>query len=255
MDGRPLSAYGFCVTLGYVCGALWLYLRRKDVEGTEGEFWALAYTILFSALLGARLGSFLFNGPGGGWVFWPGFAAAMLGGWIFQQVYNRLYRPRRYLPVADLFAAALALGHALGRVGCFFEGCCHGSPTSMPWGIRFTDPGSSVAEGLLGVPLHPAQLYEASGEIAIFWLLSRKALPAVRGGRLSCGTPFFGYILLYSLLRFAVEFFRGDDRGSFLLPWLSPSQWLSLAGIAVAAAVLLRRGISPRGPESNSLYL
>ena len=103
--------------------------------------------------------------------------------------------------------------------------------------------------------MHPTQLYEAFGEAAIFALLACHVLPNIRAKRYAFGTAFYGYILLYSVLRFFVEFFRGDDRGVFFLPGLSPSQWFSLAGAVAAAALLFRQGIVERNPRSRSLYL
>lgn len=267
-DGGPVHCYGVLVAAGYLAGILWLWSRRREVDGGDAEFWALVYTIFFCAILGAKLGYLLldwkqFRGdPAGalrdwrsGWVFWTGFAATMAGGWVFQRVYNRTHRPRRYLPVADYFGPALALGHTLGRLGCFLEGCCHGRPTALPWGVRFTDPSAGLDEAFRGVALHPTQLYEAFGEAAIFAFMLAKVLPGIRKGRYAYGTAFFGYILLYSVLRFVVEFFRGDDRGTFFLPWLSPSQWFSLAGLLLAAYALRRNGILEKDPEGRSLYL
>ncbi|MBI5244788.1 MAG: prolipoprotein diacylglyceryl transferase [Elusimicrobia bacterium] len=266
LHGFFVPSYGFFVALGYLAGTLWIYFHLDDIEGREGEFWALAYAIFFSAVLGGKAGYYLLEwkafraDPWGmladwrtGWVFWTGFAATMLSGWVFQQAYNRLRRPRRYLPVADLFAISLSLGHIFGRVGCFLEGCCHGRPTTMPWGVPLKS--LSVREGLIGVPLHPTQLYEAFGEAAIFAFLAWRVLPGIRAKRYSYGTAFFGYIFLYSVLRFVVEFFRGDDRGAFFLPGLSPSQWFSVFGAALAAALLWRQGILERSPETRSLYL
>ena len=266
LAGFAVPSYGVLVSLGYLAGALWLYLHRKDVEGTEGEFWALVYTIFFAAVLGAKAGYILLewrdfrNDPWrmlaawrDGWVYWTGFAATIPAGWAFQRAYNRRRRPRRYLPVADMFVVALSLGHVFGRLGCFLEGCCYGRPTAVPWGVSL--PALADQGGFAEVPLHPTQLYEAFGEAAIFAFLAFHVLAKIRAGRYAYGTAFYGYILLYSALRFLVEFFRGDDRGVFFLPGLSPSQWFSLMGAAAAAALLWRQGIVERHPRTRSLYL
>ena len=116
----------------------------------------------------------------------------------------------------DLFAPALALGHAFGRLGCFASGCCFGKATAGSWGAAF--PRGSVAfdtlatQGTMGPgwqvtpPLHPTQLYEAFGELLIFTALL-VLRPRVRRRP---GTLLVTYLGLYALLRFVVEMFRGD---------------------------------------------
>jgi phosphatidylglycerol:prolipoprotein diacylglycerol transferase len=95
--------------------------------------------------------------------------------------------------------------HIFGRLGCFLAGCCHGRPTTWPWGIAFTDPRSQVFAGWLGVPLHPTQLIEAAGDAVIAFFLYK--LFRREGGSGRVAAAFFG---LYGLLRFSVEFLRGD---------------------------------------------
>jgi phosphatidylglycerol:prolipoprotein diacylglycerol transferase len=266
--GAAIPLYGLVVTFGYAAGSWWCFKNLKHIHGTPGEFWALVYTLIFSALLGARLGYYavewqtLLREPAevffnwrSGWVFLPGFLTALLAGRVFQLVYNRLYRPRRYLQVADYFVPALALGHAIGRVACFFQGCCYGTPTSLPWAVRFTHLASNVEDRFLGVPLHPVQLLEAAGVFAIFLFLVYHVLPEIRRKRYVYGTSFFGYLGLYSLLRFLLEFLRGDDRGHFISGFLSPSQWLSLMVLVVVAYGLQRNGLIERPGKGRSIYL
>ncbi|TPW16974.1 MAG: phosphatidylglycerol:prolipoprotein diacylglycerol transferase [Elusimicrobia bacterium] len=213
--GTPVASYGVLVSLGYLAGALWLMTQRERMRMSVEAFWMLCYCILFGAVAGAKLGYLL--------VEWRAFRAEPLEfladwktGWVYQRVYNRLYRPgKEYLPVADYFGAALALGHA-------------------------QDVGCSVLPALRGVPLHPVQLYEAAGSAAIFLALCFQVLPRIRKGALPAGTSFFGYIGAYAALRFVMEAFRGDDRGALLSAALSPSQWFSLAGLAVAVFALRR---------------
>lgn len=264
----PVASYGVLVGLGYIVGAVWLMTQVENAEGTTGEYWALAYTLFFAAIVGAKLGFWLvewrlfLDDPWlmirywhWGWVFWGGFGLSIFAGWVFQKAYNRLYKPRRYLPVADYFGAALPMGHWIGRLGCFAKGCCHGAPTAAPWGVSFNNGLAEIPGPLLGVPLHPTQLYEAAAELFICFLLVLHVLPNIRRGRYTYGTAFLGYIVYYSAVRFVVEFFRGDDRGTFLWPVLSPSQWFSLAGLLVAGTMLYRQGIIERHPKTRSIYL
>jgi phosphatidylglycerol:prolipoprotein diacylglycerol transferase len=130
-----------------------------------------------------------------------------------------------FLKTADLCAPALALGHVFGRLGCFFAGCCHGRPTDSIFGVVFSDPRCEVNPALLGLKIHPAQLYEAAGNLLIFLILNFMLSKEQKSGR--DGAVILTYAALYSALRFSVEFFRGDDRGGFIIG-LSPAQVVSL---------------------------
>src|SRR4030095_12183063 len=109
-----------------------------------------------------------------------------------------------------------------GRFGCFFAGCCYGRPTTVPWAVTFTDPFAAANVGTpLNQPLHPTQVYEAGAELLILVLL----LATERKGRTFPGRTFWGYMFLYALSRFIIEFYRGDERGLvmglFTAPFLS----------------------------------
>lgn len=266
-----VEAYGFFIVLGSALGVAWLMTWRESLklpEDSWSDFWKLVYVLFLGGLIGGKLGFFLVewefirDTPGAawawqtGWVYWFGAAGTMLAGKIYQEYMNRsvLPRPRAYLPIADYCSAAGALGHAVGRVGCFFNGCCHGAPTDGPWGVTFTSQLADMDPALLGVALHPTQLYEAAGELLLAVLIIRAVLPAVRARRLRQGTGFFLYTGGYSLLRFAVEFLRGDDRGS-LIPGLSPSQWVSLAAFLLSVWAVRRRGLAVTDPAAEGPYL
>ena len=269
IGGETYSWYAIFMIAGYVAGILWLRAQVKNLETTPRIFWSLIVSVVGPALLGGKLGIFvvewreyaadpstIWQNLGSGWVFWTGLLAGMGAGLVYQRWYNATHKPRLYLPVADYCIAALAIGHVLGRIGCFLEGCCHGAPTSLPWGIAFTSPASSVDEKLLGVALHPTQLYEAGFEAVAAILLIGWLLPAIRAGKYRYGTAFIGYVAYYSTMRFFVEFLRADDRGTLLgLPaLLSPSQWISLVTGAVAVAAFRWRGIRETNPKKRTIY-
>jgi phosphatidylglycerol:prolipoprotein diacylglycerol transferase len=167
------------------------------------------------------------------------------GGLILAVVVALWYIRRVGLPLwttCDVFAPGIALGHVVGRFGCFFAGCCYGKPTMRPWGITFTDPFAASNVGTpLGVPLHPTQLYEAGAELLILVVL----LVTERKGRPFPGRTFWLYMLLYAVSRFVIEFFRGDERGTVFM--FSTSQFISLllAPLAVAMLVYLSRAKTP----------
>lgn len=265
---KAIGTYGVLVALGYLSGCFYLWLNRERMGMSFWQFWILMYCIVGGAVLGAKAGFFLvewrmfLDDPWwmikdwrSGWVFWSGFIGTLVAAKVYQEVFNAFWTPRkRYLPPGDYFGAGLPLGHALGRVGCFAQGCCHGSPTTLPWGVSYLNPASSVKPALLGLPLHPVQLYEAAGELAIAFIMAAWVLPRTHEGRYRYGTAFFGYIAAYSVLRFFVEFARGDGRGFFLSSALSPSQWWSLAGLAAALAMLRRNGIRETDPNRSLFF-
>jgi phosphatidylglycerol:prolipoprotein diacylglycerol transferase len=146
------------------------------------------------------------------------------------------------LPLLDTYAFAVPLGHAIGRVGCFMAGCCYGKPTSLPWGVTFTNEAAERLVGTpLDVPLHPTQLYEATVEflnfLVLIWLGRRQTF---RGQIL--GT----YFVLYGFERGAIEFLRGDPGRTMLFHnSVSLMQLVSVALICTGT-FLWWRGLSNR---------
>jgi phosphatidylglycerol:prolipoprotein diacylglycerol transferase len=173
------------------------------------------------------------------------------GGLILAVIVALWYIRRAGLPLwttCDVFAPGIALGHVVGRFGCFFAGCCYGKPTTLPWGIVFTDPFAAANVGTpLGVHLHPTQLYEAGAEglILIGLLLTEKK------GKSYPGRTFWLYILLYAVSRFIIEYFRGDERGTVGI--FSTSQFISLvlAPLAIGMLVYLARAKAPAPKASR----
>jgi phosphatidylglycerol:prolipoprotein diacylglycerol transferase len=172
-------------------------------------------------------------------------AGIFYGGFILALVFAFFYMRAQHLPTlatSDIFAPGLAIGHGIGRLGCFAAGCCWGKPTHLPWAVTFrnTDATTGVP---LGVPLHPTQLYEAFAEgIICLVLLSRLRRPHSDGQIIGL------YGLLYGLVRFAVEFLRDHDA---LNPFGGPftlEQWISLAVAAVGAWLVMRHVRMVPGP-------
>jgi phosphatidylglycerol---prolipoprotein diacylglyceryl transferase len=243
-----LHTYGVLVAAAFLAG-LWMasrLARRKNlnVESVTnlGIYCALA------AIAGAKLMMFIVDfgyyreRPGeifsmgtlqAGGVFYGGLLAALAISWWYMR---RTRLPA--LETTDVFAPAIALGHGIGRLGCFAAGCCWGIECRRPWAITFTNP---VANELVGVPLnrplHPTQLYEAFAEFCIFGILYwRFGRPHRKGAIISL------YLMLYSSARFVIEFFRHHEQGNLWGTPLNTSQWISIALFAVAGAFFLRRG-------------
>ncbi|MDD5628684.1 MAG: prolipoprotein diacylglyceryl transferase [Elusimicrobia bacterium] len=225
---------------------LYLWSRRKDLNLSEEDFWGLifalmlgvfvgsvgVYAVLYGRGLAANLGRILGGRvPGGSFfgVFWGAAAAAFL--------YCR-WRRLACAPVADALGAAAVLGLVPMRFGCLLNGCCYGRPTAADWGIVFADRASGVPRALLGVPLHPAQLYEAAGAGLIFALLQWGVMPRIRKGMLRPGSAFLLSVVLYALLRFAEDFLRASDPGRVTCAGLSTAQLWALLSFCAAGGFL-----------------
>jgi phosphatidylglycerol:prolipoprotein diacylglycerol transferase len=163
-------------------------------------------------------------------------AGIFYGGLIAALAMAYFYMKRNLLPVlktADLFAPGLALGHGIGRLGCFAAGCCWGKPTHLPWAVTFTSPDAQAVGVPLGIPLHPTQLYESFAEFFICGLLFFFARRQHRPGSI-----IGGYFALYGLVRFLVEFLREHDESNPLGLAISLEQWISL-GLVFAGLWLI----------------
>lgn len=244
-----IHTYGLLLAVAFIAG-IWLTSRNARREGIDPDsMWNMGLIIIFSALVGAKILLFLSD-----YSYYSQnpreiFSLSTLrstgvyyGGLALALVASAWYLHRAKLPgwkVADLAAPGIALGQAIGRIGCLSAGCCFGKPTHMPWGITFTDPYAYDNVGVpLNTPLHPTQLYEAGGTLLLFvylmWRLSRRHFT---------GQVILEYLLLYSVLRFIIEFFRDDDRGFLFNGLLSTSQFIGILTIAASAAAFayLRR--------------
>lgn len=247
----PVYTYGVLLATAYLTG-LWLAVRRARARGLNGDrVMDLGIWIIASALVGAKLlllvvdFDFYSRNPAellgvfrSGGVFYGGLIAAVaVAFW---------YMRRAKLPLwhtTDAFAPGIALGHVVGRMGCFMAGCCYGKPTSVPWGVTFTNPLAAENVGTpLDLALHPTQLYEAGAELAILVLL----LATERRGRPFPGRTFWLYMLLYAVSRFVIEIYRGDPRG--FVGVLSTSQLISVALVPLSAYMLYRLARRSRTP-------
>lgn len=256
-----LPGYGAMVGLATLLAASIVLgaTRREggDVRGTA--------TTLLLAYLGALGGGYVYE-----WIRVTPEALAALsiepylhvgraayGGLIFASLAALLHLRRRGAPIGAFFdRCALSLGvvFALVRAGCFLEGCDYGAVTEGPLGVHYP-PGSiaaldHVARGWIGagapsLPVHPTQLYEGAVALtgsALALALYRRA----RRGELPSGVPFAAWLAVYAVGRAAVEVLRADaGRGIYL--GLSSAQWTSIGILALAAAIVARRGVAPRG--------
>lgn len=164
-------------------------------------------------------------------------AGIFFGGFILAAVFAVFYMKGQELPVrgtCDIFAPGVAIGHGIGRLGCFAAGCCWGKPTHLPWAVTFTSKEATTGVPL-NVPLHPTQLYEAFAEAIICLILIR-----VLQRPHSDGQVIGMWGVLYGLVRFGVEFLRVHDASNPFGGPLVLEQWIALGIAAVGVWLLVK---------------
>jgi phosphatidylglycerol---prolipoprotein diacylglyceryl transferase len=232
-----IHTYGVLVAIGFIVG-LAVAAGRARCEGIDAEKVSdLGVWLIVSGMLGGKLFHIIFfwNDFVYGWrvdglrslregfVFYGGFVAASLTAVAYTHV-KRL----PFAKIADIFAPSVALGHAFGRMGCFFNGCCYGKRCNLPWAVRFPRP-----HVMAGIPLHPTEIYEALGNLAIF-----AGLSLFYRHKSYDGQVWWLYVLSYGVLRFAVEFFRGDYT-TYYFGFLTLGHLVAVTMIMVAAVALI----------------
>src|SRR5687768_1285254 len=250
IGGFPVYTYGVLLAAAYLLGLQFALVRARARGLDANRVMDLGIWIIISALIGAKLLLLIVDfdtfrsSPGemltllrSGGVFYGGLIAAVaVAMW---------YMRRHRLPiwsVSDAFAPGIALGHVIGRMGCFFAGCCFGKATDVPWAVTFTNQYAAENVGTpLHVPIHPTQLYEAGAELVILGVL----LALERRWRPFAGRTFWTYLLLYGITRFIIEFYRGDPRG--MVGDLSTSQFVSviLVPLSIVMLIVLSRRSAP----------
>ncbi|HYK19514.1 MAG TPA: prolipoprotein diacylglyceryl transferase [Pyrinomonadaceae bacterium] len=246
----PINTYGVFLALAFLCAIL-IAVRLGARDGLPRErIYDLCLWMLLASLIGSKI-LMLFTEPEyrdhplqlfsldflrSGGVFYGGLLGALLAGYFLMKRYQL-----PWWKTADACAPGIAIGNFFGRQGCFAAGCCWGKPTTLPWGVKFTELGHEIT----GVPtdtyLHPTQLYESFAMLLVFfflfWLHKRKRFN---------GQVILAYALLYSVIRFFIEFLRDDPRGDILglttLTGLSTSQLISIVvGISALIILIVRR--------------
>jgi phosphatidylglycerol---prolipoprotein diacylglyceryl transferase len=252
-----VPTYGVLVATGIVAGLLLTSrLARKAVLNVD-HVWNLAVTVILSAIIGAKVlyivndwsfyrahprAIFSLDTLQAGGVFAGGLLAAFVVAWI---ILRKTHLPA--LKTADCFAPGIALGHAIGRMGCFMAGCCYGKETTVPWAVTFTNPLANRLVGTpLGVHLHPTQLYESGAELVnlgiLLWLFRRKQFD---------GQVMGAYLFLYGVERFFIEFWRGDPgRGEVFGGMMSGTQLIAIVFVIAGGVLWMRRSKTASVPAT-----
>jgi phosphatidylglycerol---prolipoprotein diacylglyceryl transferase len=241
--------YGIFVALAFVAGLL-TASRRARREGIAPErIYDLGPWLIVGGVLGGRVlyvisywredfaaNPFpeIFMIQHGGLVFYGGLIGATAAAMFYIHL--------KKLPLwkmADVLSPSVALGYAIGRIGCLMNGCCYGRACSLPWAIHF--PAGHPTHGM---PVHPTEIYDSLLNLGFYgflaWLFRRKKFD---------GQIFAVYLIGYAILRSFVEYFRGDYPVHYLGGWATPAQLVSMGIVAggVLLWFILPRVVEKRG--------
>lgn len=254
-----LPTYGLLVATGVLLG-LWISVRNAERQGIDPDkAWNFGILVVLAGIVGSKIlyviyewnhsyvkwsDIFSVNTLRAGGVFSGGLLAALVAAaWYI--------RKEKMPPLAtcDAFSPGLAIGHAIGRVGCFAAGCCFGKPTNGWWGVTFTSPLAAERVGTpLNVALQPTQLFESAVELANFillmWMLKRKKFD---------GQVFGAYLILYGVARFFLEFLRGDPgRGEVFGGLMTGTQLIAIVLVLLGGVIwFFRGGVQVTGDRSE----
>lgn len=236
--GIKVPMYGVCVALGILISSYIGIRRTKKMGGDENDLIVIAACAIGLALAGAKLlyilvtyglaGAFQQIASGqfdilaeSGFVFYGGLIGGIAGGFLGAWITHA-----DIATYCDIAVPCVALGHAFGRIGCFFAGCCYGMPYEGPFCITIPHAG-------IDHPTFPVQLLEVLLNLGIFACLSAFTRKAHRRYQ-----TLYLYLLMYAVVRFGLEFLRGDlVRG--IANGFSTSQWISMALFAISGCCLL----------------
>ncbi|MCI2228315.1 prolipoprotein diacylglyceryl transferase [Polaribacter sp. MSW13] len=233
-ENITIYTYAFCIVLGTLLAVLYTKWQTKKTLNLvlPNTFF---YLIFITGFLGGKLFLFfekpiyylqspksIFNIFSGGFVFYGSFTCII----VFIIGYLRKHKIA-ILPLIDILAITTTIVHAIGRMGCFFAGCCYGKPTNSIFGVHFPNTHS--------VAVHPTQLYEVGSILIIMSLLF-----VIRKNKSFDGQVFISYVILYAIARTVLEIFRGDQRGYIIQNYISHSQFIAFIFISITTYLYIK---------------
>lgn len=254
VGGLTIYWYGVLVVAGFVAG-LWTASRRCVNDRLPGDVIVdMGPWLMLGAIVGARILHVIsyWREDYAGKPVWEIFMVhhgglVFFGGLVGSSLACIFYTRAKGLPLwklADALAPSVALGHAFGRIGCLMNGCCYGVATSLPIAVRYPAPHLTEGQGV-----HPTQIYESLLNLALYgflaWKYRRKSFD---------GQVFVFYLVAYAVIRFNVEFLRGDYLGPRLGGWATPGQVGSLLVLVLGVWlwIALKKGSAPdQDPKSQ----
>lgn len=235
------SSYGLTMLIGLIAVLILLRFQSKRFNFPYRQLYTITIYTGLLGIIGANIFHIFLSYKNmtiregldfvNGHMFYGFFFGALLAVFLLTRIYKI-----NFLTTLNVCIPAWVVAQAVGRLACFFAGCCYGKSCDLPWSMTFTHRQSFAP---IGTPLHPTQLYEA---IALFMIVI--LLFMLQNQRFFKDRLIFIYVFLYATSRFFVEFFRGDHKETFFNAF-STSQTISLFIIfsLVLSSIIFRKSI------------
>lgn len=234
-----IHGYGLMIAIGVICAMIIGIQRAKKREMSADIVMSIGLIAVVAGFAGAKLLYCIVELPAflsdplsilssSGFVVYGGIVAGILGAFLYCRK-----KQVSFMQYFDLIIPSVAVAQGFGRIGCFLAGCCYGCETNLPIGVIFQH--SDIAPN--GIPLFPTQLFSSAGDFLIALVLILYARKARNTGKVA-GL----YLMLYSVGRFIIEFFRTDARGAVGL--LSTSQFIAIFMLAGGLLLFFRDRLS-----------
>jgi phosphatidylglycerol---prolipoprotein diacylglyceryl transferase len=234
-----IHTYGLMIAIGFIAGLL-VAVKTGSRNGIDSQkIMDMGFLLIISGVIGSRITYILMNfseysaNPLNMFKLWEGglvFSGGLLTAIIAAFFYLRHHRLNLW-QVMDVWAPAVAIGQAFGRIGCFMAGCCYGREFHGFCAVTFSNP-KSIAP--LNIPLYPTQLYDSLSNFIIFGILmflsARKKFQ---------GQVILWFLIMHSTARLVIERFRGDNRGIFIRTNWTVTQFLAIVILLSAVVALI----------------
>lgn len=239
-NGIQIYSFGLMMATAFLVATLWMTWRAKQAGETEHLYFESTLWIIVSGILGAKLFYFiffpniLFSDPIGALLSQGGLV--WYGGLISATATTVFYCKVKHINLwtfGDIITPAAALGVVFGRIGCFLSGCCYGGNCHLPWAVQYPIGHETHPHWV-----HPSPLYESTAMIIatalLLWIDKHKQFKGVTTG---------AFFVLYGIIRFVLEYYRGDRVVWIEVLNLSASQCISLVGVlaGVVTVIILKQ--------------
>lgn len=222
INNIEIRAFYVCYVLGFSTATIIFFILVRKAQIVIKYKILLTIIIFVSFIIGAKLLPIIIKGKItfslSGFTFYGGLIFTFINTFIFSKLTKT-----SYLKLLDILAIVIPVAHGITRIGCLLGGCCFGKPTNLPWGIKY--PENSFAYFKYnGAHLHPVPVYSMLGNFIIFAILL--SLYNLYNKKNFDGKIILFYLIIYSFIRFFIEFFRGDYAHYYL--GLTISQLISI---------------------------
>jgi len=229
-----LPSYGIMLVTSFIAAILYVRRAGKRFNVSPMIIENLAFYVMVGVIIGGRLLYVIFHWSQyendllgiiriwqGGMMFFGGFIGALIAGIIYLRK-----EKTSVLKVADIIAPAIALGSFFTRIGCFLNGCCFGSPSILPWAIKFPTHCVAGRSPVGQYSLHPTQLYSSIFGLALFFFLNKRLYKPHK-----IGTVFSLYLIFSGAFRFGVDFIRYYENAANF--WINQVISFAIVGIGI----------------------